>query len=113
MLYDYYGVLLSERQREVFELYHEENLSLSEIAANLGVSRQAVHIAVNKSREELEEYEEKLGLVKKYAAYEKAYAEIAGKIDVILKEKADSVLFDPDVAKVLRRIKKLVKELDI
>ena len=113
ILYDFYGPLLSERQREVFELYNEDNLSLSEIGANIGVSRQAVHIAVNKAGEELVEYEDKLGLVAKHGAYEKAKAEIDMKIDDILKSKARLGLVDPDVAKTLRRIKKLVKELDI
>ena len=113
LLYDYYGALLSGRQREVFELYNEENLSLSEIAANLGVSRQAVHIAVGKSRKELEGYEDKLGLIAKLAVYEKAQKEIDSKIDAILKDKERAFPVDPDVAKTLRRIKKLVRELDI
>jgi len=79
LLYDYYSVLLSERQREVFEQYNEDNLSLSEIAANLGVSRQAVHIAFRKACDEMEGFEEKLGLIGKHAAYEKAQAEIDDK----------------------------------
>ena len=112
ILYDFYGALLSERQREVFELYHEDNLSLSEIGANLDVSRQAVHIAVGKAREELEEYEEKLGLIAKHMAYEKAAGEVDAKIDAILKNKSRAVFVDPDTAKTLRRIKKLIKELD-
>ena len=43
MLYDFYGSLLRENQNEVMALYHEDNLSLSEIAAELGMTRQAVH----------------------------------------------------------------------
>ena len=113
ILYDFYGALLSERQREVFELYNEGDYSLSEIGANIGVSRQAVHIAVSKAGEELAAYEEKLGLIAKHGAYEKAKSEIDMKIDEILKGKARLGLVDPDVAKTLRRIKKLVKELDI
>jgi len=113
ILYDFYGPLLSERQREVFELYYEDNLSLSEIGANLGVSRQAVHIAVSKAGEELAAYEEKLGLIAKHKAYEKAGGEIEKKIDAILKDKWRVMSIDPDTAKTLRRIKKLIKELDI
>jgi len=113
ILYDFYGPLLSERQREVFEFYYEDNLSLSEIGANIGVSRQAVHIAVNKAGDELAAYEEKLGLIAKHKAYEKSAYEIETKIDAILKDKARMASLDPDVAKTLRRIKKLVKELDI
>ena len=43
LLYDFYGGLLTDKQREVMELYHEENYSIVEIAGELGVSKQAVH----------------------------------------------------------------------
>ena len=48
LLYDFYGALLTKRQREVMELYHEENLSLAEIADEFGISRQGVHDALQK-----------------------------------------------------------------
>ena len=111
LLYDFYGALLSARQREVFELYNEDNLTLSEIGANLGVSRQAVHIAVLKACEELEGYEEKLGLIAKHKSCEKIQEEIDAKIDELLKDKARTIIADPDMGKTLRRIKRLVKEL--
>lgn len=68
MLYDFYGSLLSEAQNEVMAMYHEDNLSLSEIAEELGQTRQAVHYTLKKAEKALEEYEDKLGLI---AAYEK------------------------------------------
>ncbi|MDR3363836.1 MAG: DNA-binding protein [Clostridiales Family XIII bacterium] len=113
LLYDYYGALLSERQREVFGLYYEENYSLSEIAANLGVSRQAVHIALNKASSSLKAFEGKLGLVAKHAAYEKALKEVLAKADGILKDSSRAAAIDPAALKDLRRIKKLIKDLDI
>ena len=113
ILYDFYGPLLSERQREVFEMYNEDNLSLSEIGANLGVSRQAVHIAVLKAGEELAAYEEKLGLIAKHKAYEKAALEIETKIDAVLQDEWRSVNIDPETEKTLKRVKRLVKGLDI
>ena len=66
MLYDFYGSLLNESQNEVMALYHEDNLSLSEIAEELGQSRQAVHYTLRKAEKTLEVYEEKLGLVASY-----------------------------------------------
>ena len=66
MLYDFYGSLLNESQNEVMALYHEDNLSLSEIAEELGQSRQAVHYTLRKAEKALEVYEEKLGLVASY-----------------------------------------------
>jgi predicted DNA-binding protein YlxM (UPF0122 family) len=67
MLYDFYGSLLSEAQNEVMAMYHEDNLSLSEIAEELGQTRQAVHYTLKKAEKALEEYEDKLGLVAAYA----------------------------------------------
>jgi len=66
MLYDFYGDLLSESRREVMALYHEDNLSLSEIAEELGQTRQAVHYTLRKAEKALESYEEKLGLIASY-----------------------------------------------
>ena len=66
MLYDFYGSLLSESQNEVMALYHEDNLSLSEIAEDLGQTRQAVHYTLRKAEKALESYESKLGLLASY-----------------------------------------------
>ena len=66
MLYDFYGSLLNESQNEVMALYHEDNLSLSEIAEELGQTRQAVHYNLRKAEKALKSYEEKLGLVASY-----------------------------------------------
>lgn len=66
MLYDFYGALLNENQLEVMTMYHEDNLSLSEIADELGMTRQAVHYTLKKAEAKLEEYDSKLGLVESY-----------------------------------------------
>ena len=66
MLYDFYGALLKEGQLEVMTMYHEDNLSLSEIAEELGMTRQAVHYTLKKAEAKLEEYEAKLGLIAQY-----------------------------------------------
>lgn len=66
MLYDFYGSLLSDAKREVMSLYHEDNLSLSEIAEEIGQTRQAVHYTLRKAENTLKSYEEKLGLVESY-----------------------------------------------
>ena len=66
LLFDFYGALLNESQNEVMALYHEDNLSLSEIAEDLGMSRQAVHYTLKKAEKALNGYEDKLGLVAEY-----------------------------------------------
>lgn len=64
-LLDFYGDMLTEKQREAIECYYNADLSLSEIAFNLGITRQGVRDAVKRSEALLYDMEEKLGLVKK------------------------------------------------
>lgn len=61
-LYDYYGALLTEKQQKYFEDYYFDNYSLSEIALNNNVSRNAVHNQLKIVEEKLEFYEKKLAL---------------------------------------------------
>ena len=65
MLYDYYGELLSDSQKEYFMDYYFNNLSLSEISENLNVSRNAVHKQLRVACDKLLEYEEKLKFLDK------------------------------------------------
>ncbi|QFJ55538.1 YlxM family DNA-binding protein [Pseudobutyrivibrio xylanivorans] len=65
-LYDFYGELLTEHQRSVYEMSINDDLSLSEIADSLSISRQAVHDMLKRCDRQLEEYEEKLHLVEKF-----------------------------------------------
>lgn len=65
MLYDFYGELFNEKQKQYFEEYYFQNLSLSEIGMNLGVSRNAVHKVIQGVEEKLKFYEEKLELYRK------------------------------------------------
>ena len=67
-LMDFYAPLLTEHRREVMRLYCEEDLSLAEIAEQLGITRQGVSDALKKARFQLEDYEEKLGLAARYRA---------------------------------------------
>ncbi|MDO4542607.1 MAG: YlxM family DNA-binding protein [Bacillota bacterium] len=66
LLFDVYGPLLTQRQQEIYDLAHSEDLSLGEIAEDLSVSRQAVHDTLRRTDAILEEYEKKLGLAAKF-----------------------------------------------
>ena len=57
LLYDYYGELLTEKQRGLFDLYYNQDYSLSEIASAAGISRQGVHDTLARAEELLEGYE--------------------------------------------------------
>ncbi len=66
ILLDFYGDILSERKRDVLDYYFNDDLSLSEIAEEIDISRQGVRDLIKKAAEELCFYEEKLGLSQKF-----------------------------------------------
>ena len=66
MLYDFYGELLTDHQKEIYEQFILEDLSLGEIARDAGISRQGVHDLVKRCDRTLQEYEEKLHLVSRF-----------------------------------------------
>ena len=64
-LYDYYGDLLTDKQKEYFEDYYFNNLTLAEIGENNNISRNAIHKSIKESEEKILFYEERLELYKK------------------------------------------------
>jgi predicted DNA-binding protein YlxM (UPF0122 family) len=68
LLYDFYGQMLTDRQRKFVELYYCHDLSLGEISEQYGVSRQSVYDTLKRSEHSLIHYEEKLGLVSRFLA---------------------------------------------
>ena len=70
-LLDFYGDVLSERKRTVLDYYYNLDLSLAEVAQEIGISRQGVRELVKKAEEELVFYEEKLGLAKRFRTTQK------------------------------------------
>ncbi len=84
MLYDFYGELLTDRQRQFFEDYYFNNLSLGEISENTGLSRNAIHKNIKNSEDKLMFYEEKLELYKKRKILESVIKDINNE-DIIKK----------------------------
>lgn len=76
LLYDFYGELLTERQQQVYESVVLEDYSLSEVAENLGISRQGVHDMIKRCDHTLEEYESRLHLVEKFLCIRKQVQKI-------------------------------------
>ena len=66
LLLDFYGNLLTDRQREIMTLYYEDNLSLAEAAEELNISKQGVSDSIKRSEKILYETEEKLQLLKQH-----------------------------------------------
>ena len=75
-LYDFYGELLTERQQQVYESVVLEDYSLSEVAEDLGISRQGVHDMIKRCNKTLEEYEQKLHLVEKFLSVKEKVSKI-------------------------------------
>ena len=82
LLYDYYGDLLTDRQRECFELRYYQDFSLGEIGQELGISRQGVYDNLNRTEALLKRMEEKTGCVRRDRVCRKA----AGKILELAKQ---------------------------
>ncbi len=105
-LYEFYGALLSKRQREATALYYEENCSLAEIAEEFGISRQGVYDALHSAEKALEGYEEKLGLVQRFEEQDGKLAGIQQALQQIIEAagKSDSAADTTALTAVLTQV---------
>lgn len=81
LLYDFYGELLTEHQKKVYEDAVMNDFSLSELAEEYGVSRQGIHDLLKRCDAILEGYEEKLGLIKRFAILKDSAKGIQGDLE--------------------------------
>ena len=108
MLYDFYGELLPKKQRAVFGLYYEDNYSLSEIGDQIGITRQGVYDFLRRGEARLNEFEAKLGLIRRFRESGEARKAATEAIDSVL----DDYKEDEMMAKKLTDIKRIIKELE-
>ncbi len=80
-LLDFYGDILSERKRLVMGYYYYDDLSLGEIAEEIGISRQGVRELIKKAEEELSFYEEKLGMAKRFQSIQALAEELLAQLE--------------------------------
>lgn len=106
LLYDYYGELLTERQRMCFDLRHNQDLSLGEIAEELNVSRQGVYDNLSRAESLLRNMEEKTGCVRRALQCRKAAESI--------QYAAEQLKNNPDVfvSDLAQQILSAVKDLE-
>lgn len=111
MLYDFYGELLTDKQKEAFELYHLDDLSLSEITSQYdnNISRQSVLDNIKRTEKKLLHYEEKLSLVEKYLNQRKIIDKIVIDIENIM---SNNNLNDKDICSLKNISKDLNNLLD-
>jgi predicted DNA-binding protein YlxM (UPF0122 family) len=101
LLYDFYGELLTEHQKEIYEQFIVEDLSLSEIAKDAGISRQGVHDLIKRCNKILEEYEEKLHLVEKFLSVK----EKVHQLNTLLEDN------NTDESQLIQKIRKISGEI--
>lgn len=80
MLFDFYGELLTDKQREYFDLRYNEDLSLGEIAEQSGISRQGVWDIIRRAETAMTEIEEKTGLIRRFLERNAQIDELAGQL---------------------------------
>ena len=98
LLLDYYGGMLTDKQRECFDMRYNQDMSLGEIAETLGVSRQAVNDNLTRTEALLRRMEENIGCVKRYMMNRSAVQEILAAAAVL------DASSDPAVAALAKRI---------
>jgi len=96
-LLDIYGALLTDRQRDVLDLYYNDDLSLSEISENLGITRQGVRDAIKKGGDALLDLERRLSLFKRSEA---------------VKEQAEKILLLTDNAEIADYARRIIEAID-
>ena len=101
-----YGKLLTEKQYQLIDDYYNRDLSLSELAENSNITRQAARDNIKKGEKNLFEYEAALGLMKQTLANEKKIKDIVSDISKLKEECTDK-----NVKKELDNIKKRIQEL--
>jgi len=105
LLYDFYGELLTEHQRQVYEACVFDDYSLSEVAKEEGISRQGVHDLLKRCNKTLEEYEAKLHLVEKFKTVKKQAEEIMELTD------GKNSLEAQDIEMIRQYSRKIIEEL--
>ena len=105
MLLDFYGDMLTQRQREFLDYYYNQDLSLAEIAESSGISRQGVWDIIRRAEATLRETERKTGLVRRYGAQRQTLREIEQKLQT------PQSLTDGEAQRLVREIAGQVAEL--
>ena len=108
-LLDIYGGMLTDKQREMIELYYNDDLSLSEIADNCGISRQGVRDAIKRGEESLDELEEKVGVTRIIKDYSEKLDFVTNSCDEIIHD-CKTYTTTKSVIEKLEKIKKVIGE---
>ncbi|SHJ05089.1 YlxM family DNA-binding protein [Lutispora thermophila] len=109
LLFDFYGQLLTDKQRDIMEMYYTDDLSLSEISEQIGISRQGVYDTLKRAEATLIEYESRLGLVDKFLQHKSILSEIKSMLDEILNVDGIDV---NEIKEMIKSIKNYIEKLE-
>ena len=110
LLFDFYGETLTEKQRELFDLYYNEDLSLAEIAEHAGITRQGVRDSIKRAEHTLREMEDRLGLVARYGGTERCAEELMREVERLRALNADT-LHSSEAEEIASRMASLLDQL--
>lgn len=106
LLYDFYGELLTEKQKQVYEMHYQNDFSLSEIAEELSISRQAVRDQLLRTEKILRGYEETLHLISRFQQQRRAVGEIKAIIEGLERKPLDG-----ETASAVSKMKKIADSI--
>ena len=110
LLFDFYGDMLTERQREFYDLYYNEDLSLSEIAENYGISRQGVRDVIVRAEAALTELEDKTGIIRRFHVMQDQLKDLLSSVEAIRKRN-DQLYQDSEIETLTESISSVLETL--
>ena len=113
LLLDFYGELLSEKVRRATELYYNDDLSLSEVAEDMGITRQGVRDLIKRAEGNLYGYEQKLGLYKRFLEMQKGLGTLKDslvKTKSLLDNNTDRSEIDKEISDMIDLVDELIRE---
>ena len=110
LLYDFYGDTLTDRQKEFYDLYYNEDLSLSEIAENYGISRQGVRDVIVQAEAALTELEDKTGIIRRFHVMQDQLKDLLSSVEAIRKRN-DQLYQDSEIETLTESISSVLETL--
>ncbi len=111
LLFSFYGKMLTERQSDTIDLYYNEDLSLSEVGAELGISRQGVRDNLKRAEAILYDTEERLGLMHRFLGIKNRLSEI-DRIIADIESSPEAKSLSVDIKKKINSILAIVSEIN-
>ena len=111
LLFDFYGDMLTDRQKEFFDLYYNEDLSLAEIAENYDITRQGVRDVIVRAEGIMQELEDKTGIIRRFQKMQSQLSDIDHFADSIMEMNDQRGSGDPAIEGLCRQIKDTVAQM--